>query len=71
MSESDVAELARIRAEAQTLYGRIGMWVSDNRGNPWALQLVADMGRVVGTVKWIEGVIERARIDAEKRARGE
>lgn len=66
----DESEVARIRAAAFKLHARILVWAEDV-GNPWAYQIVQDVERLIGSVKWLQADIERRRIDAEKRENGE
>lgn len=59
-----------IRAKLTALYGECLTFVSDVR-SPWGQQLVEDVGRALGTLRWIEGDVERRRIDDEKKENGE
>lgn len=68
-AQAAAPELARIRASAAKLHGEVLVWAADARTR-WAHQLVDDMGKVVGTIRWLEGDIERQRVDDEQCARG-
>jgi hypothetical protein len=57
---------AEVRAAAERAYEAALAYAAGSR-SPWALQLVDDASRLLGTVKWVEGDEERRRIDEQKQ----
>lgn len=62
-------DLADIRARVTSLYRDVLMLCTDKQ-SPWSGQLLGDVQRLIGTVEWLAGDIERRRLDDIEKANG-
>ena len=56
-------DLSAIELKLEALLGDVGLW-SSRRLSPWAMQLVHDVDKALGTARWLAHDVERRIADA-------